>query len=79
MLFSNPRLWTHSAVGSWWRFALVAVANAALLVNVVYTAAQSGFWLGLAAALTPMVLQLIFLYALLRMYRQAAGAEPGAK
>jgi hypothetical protein len=75
MLFTNPRQWTRSAVGSWWRFTFVAIANAALLVNALYVAANSGMQSGLAAALFPLLFQLFFLYALRRMYRQAIGAE----
>lgn len=75
MLFTHPRQWARSAVGAWWRFALIAVANAALLFHAVYVAAESGLRAGLAAALMPLLFQLLFLYALRRMYRQAIGAE----
>jgi len=75
MIFNDPRSWTRSAIGTWWRFAFIAIANAGFLVNAVYVAADSGFRSGLAAAFMPLVFQLLFLYALRRMYRQATGAE----
>lgn len=75
MLFTNPRKWTHIAVGTWWRFTFMTIANAGFLANAVYVASDSGLRAGLAAALMPLGFQLLFLYALRRMYRQAIGAE----
>lgn len=78
MLFTNPRKWTHGAVGTWWRFLLVAIFTVGLTIYAPYVAAESGLKSGLAAALMPIMFQLMFLYALRRMYRQAVGTE-GAK
>ena len=75
MLFSDPRSWAKSAVGSWWRFASMATALPAFCVYAVFVAAESGFRSGLIIAITPIMFQLFFLYALRRMYRQATGAE----
>lgn len=75
MLFTNPRTWAQSAVGTWWRFGFIALANAGFIATAVYVAAESGLRAGLSAALMPLVFQLCLLYALRRMYRQATGAE----
>ena len=75
MLFTDPRTWTHSAVGTWWRFAFIAVLNSALLIFAVFVAADSGFRSGVIAAVMPIMFQLLFLYALRRMYRQATEVE----
>lgn len=75
MLFTDPRKWSHSAIGTWWRFRFIAFANAGLLANAVYVAADSGLRSGLGAELMPLVFHLLFLYALRRMYRQVVGAE----
>lgn len=75
MLFTDPRKWTQDAVGSWWRFALIAIANTAFIVYAVYVSADSGFRSGLAAAVMPVVFQLLFLYALRGMHLQAVGTE----
>ena len=75
MLFTDPRNWTKSAVGSWWRFWLMAIILSGLFVYAVFVAAESGFRSGLVVALMPMMFQLFFLYALRRMYRQATGEE----
>jgi hypothetical protein len=75
MLFSNPREWAKSAVGSWWRFAFMAVGNTAFILYAVYIAAESGLRSGLSIVVMPVLFQLMFLYALRRIYRQAIGAE----
>ena len=75
MLISDPRKWTKSAVGSWWRFWFMAVILSVMSVYAVFVAADSGFRSGLIAALMPLMFQLAFLYALRRMYRQATGEE----
>lgn len=75
MLFSNPRKWTESAVGSWWRFAFMAIVNTTFILYAVYVASDSGLRSGMSVVLMPVIFQLFFLYALRRMYRQAIGAE----
>jgi hypothetical protein len=75
MLFSDPRKWTKSAVGSWWRFWFMAIAISVMSVYAVFVAADSGFRSGLIVALMPLMFQFFFLYALRRMYRQATGEE----
>lgn len=75
MLFENPREWTRSAVGSWWRFAFMAIGCVGLMIYAVYAAAESGLRSGLSVAALPIIFQLLFLYALRRMYLQAIGAE----
>ena len=67
MLFTDPRNWTKSAVGSWWRFAAMAITLSVMFVYAVFV----------AVALMPIMFQIFFLYALRRMYRQATGAEGG--
>ena len=75
MLFTDPRNWTKSAVGSWWRFWFMATILSAMSVYAVFVAAESGFRSGVIAVLMPLMFQFFFLYALRRMYRQATGAE----
>ena len=75
MLFTNPRQWTKGAVGSWWRFGFLTAVLGAISVYSVYVAAESGFRSGLVIALMPMMYQVMFLYALRRMYLQATGVE----
>ena len=78
MLFRNPRKWAYSAVGTWWRFAAMAVANTAFLVNAVVAAAESGLRSGLLAALLPLMFQLAYLYALRGMLRPSAETQTEA-
>lgn len=66
MLFTDPRTWTKHAVGSWWRFALMATILSAWSVYAVFVAAESGVRTGVVMSLTPIMFQLFFLYALKR-------------
>jgi hypothetical protein len=75
MLFADPRAWTKSAVGTWWRFAFVAIMLSGLFVAAVFIAAESGLRSGLSAVVGPIVFQIFVLYALRRMYRQSTGVE----
>jgi hypothetical protein len=75
MLFTDPRNWSKSAVGSWWRFCFMVIAMSGLSVYAVFVAAESGFRSGLIVALMPIMFQVFFLYALRRMYHQATGEE----
>ncbi len=75
MLFTHPRAWARSAVGSWGRFAFMALATAGFTVLAVYLAAEDGLRTGLAVALFPVLLQLQLLYALRRLVRQASGLD----
>jgi hypothetical protein len=64
MLFSKPRDWALSAVGSWWRFAFFAGGSLGFTLFAIAVAAQHGLRAGLAAALFPVLLQLMSLLAL---------------
>ena len=75
MLFTDPRNWTKSAVGSWWRFWLMAITLTLLSVYAAWVASDSGFRSGVIVLAMPMMFQLFFLYALRRMYRQVTGEE----
>ena len=76
MLFSNPREWARASVGSWWRFGFMAICLVAIQVQAVVAAHNSGLLSSvLISALMPTMFQLMFLYALRRLYRQATGAE----
>ncbi len=66
MLFEDPKEWTRSAVGSWWRFAFMAIGNIGLMFYALYVAAESGLRSGIFVAALPMMFQLLFLYALRR-------------
>jgi len=76
MLFSNPKRWAKAAVGSWWRFWLMGALLIFMQVQATVAAMDGGLRSALIAALMPSMFQVMFLYALRRVYRQAAGEEP---
>ena len=67
-LLNDPVAWAASAVGTKWRFALMASLSALLTVFVVYDAASSGF--RSAASLTLLIIcqQVANLYVLRALY-----------
>ena len=75
MLFTDPRSWTENAVGTWPRFWFLALGNAALIAYAVYVAASESFMVGIALAGIPITQNILYLYALRRLYRQASGFE----
>lgn len=76
MLVSNPREWARAAVGSWWRFAFMAICLVVIQVEAVLAAHNSGLLSSvLMSALMPTMFQGMLLYALRRLYRQASGEE----
>jgi hypothetical protein len=74
-LFSSPVQWSGSVVKTWMRFWLFAVAMIAVIAVVVYLAAFDGWRAALGAAIFLAMYQLMFLYAMRRMYLQITLAQ----
>jgi diacylglycerol kinase family enzyme len=74
-LFGSPIQWSASVASTWLRFWFFACAMTGLLAWVVYLAAFEGWRSALGVALLLALYQLMFLYAMRRMYLQITGQK----
>ena len=73
-LFSSPVQWSASVVSTWIRFWFFACVMTGLIALVVYVAAFEGWRSALGAATFLALYQLMFLYAMRRMYLELTRA-----
>ncbi len=67
-LFDDPVGWAGSAVRTWTRFWLFSALFIALTCYVVYQAATNGWFSAIGVALYLAANQIMFMYAMRRMY-----------
>ena len=67
MLFDDPLGWSFCAVGTWPRFAFMAVMVAALQFALVFVAITGGWFPAMGLAVLLAGFQLMFLFALRRL------------